>query len=178
MSIDKRWRELSVRSSGHIVLIGMMGAGKTSVGRALAARLRVRYADNDDALLARTGQDAAAFLLDHGADALHHLEHDLLDSALRDEDGAIVGAPGSIALDPHAAELLAGQRVVWLRASLATLAARTHRDPIRPLLGSDPTAALATLMRQREPGFARLATTTIDVDGLPVDAIVEQILAG
>jgi shikimate kinase len=154
----------------------MMGAGKSTVGAALAARLHVRYADNDAALVAQAGENAAAFLLGHGVEALHALEHDILAHALREPDSAVVGASGSIALDPQGAELLAGQTVVWLRASVDTLAARIHRDPVRPLLGSDPAAVLAALMREREPGFARLATSVIDVDGLPVDAIVDTIL--
>jgi shikimate kinase len=164
-------------SAAHIVLMGMMGAGKTTVGRALAARLDVRYADNDAALVTATGRDAAAFAMEHGVDALHRLEHDILAAALREEDGAVVGAPGSIAIDPDGAGLLGGQWVVWLRATLATLAARTRHDPVRPLLGTAPAAVLSALMRDREPGFARLATTIIDVDGLTVDAIVERILA-
>ncbi len=157
--------------------MGMMGAGKTSVGAALAARLRVRYADNDTALTARTGQTAAAYALEHGIPALHRLEHEVLADSLSRDDGSVVGAPGSIALDPLAADLLAGERVVWLRATLATLAARIHNDPVRPLLGGDPAAGLATLMREREPGFARLATTVLDVDGLSVEAIVDRLLA-
>ncbi len=169
---------MSDAGRAHIVLMGMMGAGKTTVGRALAARLGVEYADNDAALLARTGQTAASFLVAHGVAALHRLEHDVLADALRTEDRAVVGAPGSIALDPDAAALLAEHTVVWLRASLATLAERTRHDPIRPLLGADPAAALAPLVREREPGFASLATITVNVDGLAVDAIVDQILEG
>ena len=161
---------------GHIVLMGMMGAGKTTVGRALAERLDVRYADNDAALLARTGEDAASFALEHGVDALHRLEHEVLADALRAEDRAVVGAPGSIALDPDAEVVLRGQLAVWLRASLATLSARVHRDPVRPLLGADPDAVLAGLMREREPGFARLAGRVVDVDGLSVSGIVDRIL--
>jgi shikimate kinase len=157
--------------------MGMMGAGKTTVGRALAARLRVGYADNDAALVARAGQDAASFLVDHSVEALHALERDILARALAAEDGAVVGAPGSVALDPEAGALLAGHEVVWLRASVATLAARTHHDPIRPLLGTDPATVLAALVNEREPGFARLATRVVDVDGLSVDAIVDRLLS-
>ncbi|MDQ6856974.1 MAG: shikimate kinase [Candidatus Dormibacteraeota bacterium] len=154
-----------------------MGAGKTTVGAALATRLHVRYADNDAALLARAGQNAASFLADHGVDALHRLEHEILAGALDLSDGAVVGAPGSIALDPAGAELLSGNSVVWLRATAATLAARTHRDPVRPLLGGDPAAVLSALIREREPGFARLATVVIDVDQLSIDAIVDAVVA-
>lgn len=158
--------------------MGMMGAGKTTVGHALAARLGVAYADNDAALAARTGEDAASFARQNGVAELHRVEHQVLAEALSRDDRAVVGAPASVALDPRGASLLAGQSVVWLRASLATLAARTHHDPVRPLLGADPAAVLAALMREREPGFARLATTIVDVDGLTVDDIVERLLAG
>ena len=155
----------------------MMGAGKTTVGRALAARLGVPYADNDVAMVARTGHDAAWVARHKGVAALHDLENELLAQALSAADQAVVAAPGSIALDARAADLLAGQWVVWLRASLSTLAARTRHDPARPLLGAEPAVALATLMSAREPGFARLATTIVDVDGLTADAIVDTLLA-
>jgi shikimate kinase len=155
--------------------MGMMGAGKTTVGRALATRLGVPYADNDAALTARTGEDAASYALEHGVDRLHRLEHDILVDAVRAGNGAVVGAPGSIALDPDAPAVLAGQRAVWLRATLDTLSSRIPHDPVRPLLGTAPGAVLAALMREREPGFARLATSVVDVDGLTVDAIVDRI---
>jgi shikimate kinase len=157
--------------------MGMMGAGKTTVGRALAARLRVPYADNDEALLTRAGKDASAVASSGGIDSLHQLEHDVLADALRRDDHAVVSAPGSIALDPRGADLLAGQWVVWLRATLATLAERTHHDPIRPLLGRNAAAVLGALMSEREPAFDRLANDVVDVDGLTVDAIVDRILA-
>jgi shikimate kinase len=155
----------------------MMGAGKTTVGYALASRLRVAYADNDAALVARTGEDAASFARENGIPALHGVEYEVLAEALSRDDRAVVGAPGSVALSPRGAALLEGQWVVWLRATLATLAERTRHDPVRALLGTDPAAVLAALMREREPGFAHLATTIVDVDGLTVDAIVDSLLA-
>jgi shikimate kinase len=164
--------------ANHIVLVGMMGAGKTTVGRALAARLGVAYADNDDELRRRTGRDAAALVADVGAEELHTIEHDILATAVRRHDGSVVGAPGSVALDAHAPTFLAGQRVVWLRATLETLVARVHHDPVRPLLGTYPATALAGLMRKREPGFARLANLIVDVDGLSVDAVVDAVMSG
>ena len=168
---------LTARTAPHVVLMGMMGAGKTTVGHALAARLGVRYADNDEALVTRTGEDAAAFALDRSVDELHRVEYEVLADALRRDDHAVIGAPGSIALDPRGVELLAGQWVVWLRATLGTLAERIHHDPVRPLLGADPAAVLAELMDARAPGFARLASTIVDVDSLSVDAIVDRLLA-
>ncbi len=159
----------------HTVLVGMMGAGKSTVGAALATRLGVRYADNDVELVHRTGRDAATVLADENADALHAIEHRILADALAHSDRSIVGAPGSLALDPGGPALVRGQQVVWLRASVDTLVARVHRDPVRPLLGARPEDRLAELLAEREPGFARLATLVVDVDDLTVEAIVDRI---
>src|SRR5437660_3971849 len=109
----------SGRMTRHIVLMGMMGAGKTTVGEALAARLHLMYRDNDGALHARTGVDAATYAAQHGVEALHELEHDLLREALAAPVESVVGAPGSVALDASAADILDGADVVWLRARLA-----------------------------------------------------------
>jgi shikimate kinase len=160
----------------HVVLVGMMGSGKTSVGRALAAKLGVPYADNDDALVARTGVDAATFSKERGVPALHALEHELFAAALARPDGAVVSAPGSVALDPAAAGLLHGERVVWLRACLETLAERVRKDPARPLIGADVEPSLRALMSAREPVFQRLATDVVDVDGLDPQEVADRVL--
>lgn len=161
----------------HIVLIGMMGAGKSTVGRALATRLRVRYADNDEALAAVAGRSAAEIAHDEGVDALHHQEWRVLEDALRTDDRSVVGAPGSVAFDSARDQLFAGQTVVWLRARPQTLARRVEHDAARPLLGSDVVESLTHLAAAREPVYARLADVTVDVDGLDVDAVVERVLA-
>lgn len=158
--------------------MGMMAVGKTTVGRALASRLHVAYDDNDDALHARAGVDAATFAQQHGVDALHALEHDILKDAVGRDDRAVVGAPGSVALDPAASEVLRGQHAVWLRARVETLAARVRHDPARPLIGDDVEGTLRRLLAEREPGFQKLATSTVDVDELTVEQIVEQVVEG
>jgi shikimate kinase len=159
----------------HVVLIGMMGAGKTSVGRALAERLGVGYTDNDDGLRARTGLDAASVARQQGTTLLHRIEYEILDAALHRDDGAVIGAPASVALDDRAAALLAGHLVVWLRARPETLATRVRHDAARPLLGKNLIASLRVLAAEREPAFARLVSATVDVDGLSVDAVVDRV---
>jgi shikimate kinase len=159
-----------------VVLMGMMAVGKTTVGRALATRLDVDYADNDDELRVEAGVDAATFAQQHGVEALHALEHDILSRAVERVDRAVIGAPGSVALDAAAPQVLEGQWVVWLRASVETLAARVRHDPARPLIGSDVEGTLRRLIREREPGFARLASQTIDVDRLQVEEIVGRVV--
>ncbi len=162
--------------SAHIVLVGMMGAGKSTLGRALASRLGVEYADNDDGLRARTGLDAAAFASELGVELLHRIESEVLEAALARADRCVVGAAGSVAFDPRAPRLLAGQHVVWLRARVDTIAARVAHDPARPLLGRDLRGSLAGLLAEREPGFARLACVTLDVDGVDLATLVDRVL--
>ncbi|HVF05593.1 MAG TPA: shikimate kinase [Frankiaceae bacterium] len=153
----------------RIVIVGTMGAGKTTVGRALAARLGWRYWDNDTELRRRTGSSAATLAAAHGVDELHRIEAEVLAAGLALAEPAVVAAPGSVALhrpppfpDP----------VVWLRASPATLAARVGAGDGRPGLGS-----LAAVDAARRPGFAALATVTVDVDDRSVAEVVDAILA-
>jgi shikimate kinase len=159
-----------------VVLIGMMGAGKTSVGKALAERLGVGYADNDNELRTRTGLDAASVARDQSAMFLHRIEYEILDSALHRDDGAVIGAPASVALNERAAAPLAGNRVVWLRARPETLAARVGHDAARPLLGEDVIASLRGLAAERDRAFARLADAVVDVDGISVEEVVDRVV--
>ena len=175
--MDAPGGSLPLAQPRHVVLIGMMGAGKSTVGRALAARLGVRYADNDEALVGAAGSSAASLAHDRGVDALHQLEWRVLDEALRRDDGAVVGAPGSIAFDEARDAVLGGQLTVWLRARPETLARHVEHDAARPLLGSDVVESLTHLAAAREPVYARLADVTVDVDGLTVGDVVERVLA-
>jgi shikimate kinase len=163
---------------GRIVLVGSMGAGKTTVGRALAARLGWPYWDNDAELHRLAGAPVTKVAAE-GTERLHAVEAAVLRAALAAPPPLVVAAPGSAALDPSLADALAGERVVWLRASLATLAARVADGPARPLLGAapGPVTPVAALDAARRPGFAALATQVVDVDGVPVEEIVDAIVA-
>lgn len=152
-------------SRDRIVLVGMMGSGKTTVGRALAARLGWPYWDNDGALRARTGRDVAEVLLDEGSERLHDLEYAVLLDALAAPPPYVVSAPGSAALHPAARSRLAEEYVVWLRARPDTLAARVAGGPSRPFLGgADVAATVLALDAERRDGFAAIATYVVDVD--------------
>jgi shikimate kinase len=151
-----------VRTPGNqVVLIGMMGAGKTTVGRLLAHRLGWDFWDNDEALRRATGRTAAEEQRLGGADGLHATENRLLREALTGEKPTVFAAAASVVLDP---ETLRGVVTVWLRASAAREAeniahSRQHHRP----LPADAASALERLSEARLPLYVRLADITVDV---------------
>src|SRR5687768_12906808 len=109
----------------RIVLIGMMGSGKTTVGRLLAERIGWRYVDNDDVVRELSGREPAAIAADDGEDALHAFEAKALLAALADGSRIVVGAAAWVVLDEVSREALARERgVVYLRARPETLRER------------------------------------------------------
>lgn len=166
-----------LRRARHIVLMGMMGAGKTTVGKPLAGQLGVRYLDNDAILTEVLGSTAAEYADQHGVTALHQREASILATTLAAGQAAVIAAPGSIALWPSAKALLRGHTTVWLRAQPATLAQHVRLDSRRPLLAAATDDAVTDLLAAREAVYARLATVTIDVDGRPVQDIVDEVVA-
>jgi len=160
-----------------IVLLGMMGAGKTTVGRLIAARLGCPYLDNDDAVRQMTGREPAEIRATDGEDALHQLESDALAWALAGTPPVVVGAAGFVADDPRAPAMLAGEvHVVWLRARPATLRARIGSGQGRRAEATD-LDWLRQRAAEREPAYRALADTVIDVDDLTPDAVAGAIMA-
>jgi shikimate kinase len=162
----------------RIVFLGLMGAGKSTVGRLVAARLAAPFVDNDDQVRVRTGRRAREVEVTDGLAALHEVEAAALRDALELPTPVVITAAASAVASN--AELLAARAfTVWLRARPETLAARTLRDPSRPILpaGSDAGAArtaratLATQDRTRSALYERVADLVVDVDDrTPEDA--------
>jgi shikimate kinase len=164
--------------SDQVVLVGMMGAGKTTVGRELAARLGWRFLDSDAMVEASTGSTVAELFADRGEEAFRAEESRVLAEALSGGSRTVVSAAGGTVLDPANRELLAQtEAVVWLRADPATLAARVGTGSGRPLLDGDPAAALVALDAARRPFYGEVADVIIDVDDLEPSRVVDRILA-
>jgi shikimate kinase len=162
----------------RLLLIGMMGVGKTTVGRALATRLEWIYLDSDEQVFATTGRTVKEIATEDGFETLHRFEDDALVAALQYPSSCVIGVAGGALLAQSNRTLMKGERhVVWLKASLATLAARIGTTGERPHFDGDPAVTLSELYKVRRPLYAEVADVTIDVDDAAPEEIVERILA-
>lgn len=152
----------------HLVLTGLMGVGKTTVGRLAAAALHWPLCDSDVEILAREGETVRELQERSGAAALHRLEAAILLEQLASARPSVICAAAGTIEDARCRAALGADdvSVVWLRASLATLVARYDGDPHRPRYAEGTQAALAAQLARRAPQFASVAELTLDVDGL------------
>ncbi len=161
----------------RIVLVGMMGVGKTTTGRLLADRLGWPYLDSDAQVMADTGRSVPELFAEHGEAAFRAEEARVLSEALSGEDPVVVSAAGGVVLSPDNRDLLARSgTVVWLRADPAVLTERVGDGAGRPLLDDDPAAALASLYEVRRPLYASVADVVVDVDDLAPAEVVDRVL--
>lgn len=156
----------------------MMGAGKSTVGRALAQRLGRPYLDSDEQVERATGRTVPEIFEANGEGAFRAEEKKALAEAATSDGPVVVSVAGGAVLDPDNRRLLreAGT-VVWLRAEVDTLAARVGSGEGRPLLSDDPADTLRRLYAERRPLYEELADVVVDVDGITPDEAVERILA-
>jgi shikimate kinase len=161
----------------RVLLVGMMGAGKTTVGRSLSSLLGWPYFDNDELLARAVGKSTRAVQREQGERALRRAESAALDVALSAAGPLVAGVAAGVVMSPLDRDRLReGGFVVWLRARLSTLARRVEGTD-RPWLGDDPAAALARLAAGRAALYESVADLIVDVDELPADAVAERIAA-
>jgi shikimate kinase len=168
----------SAEGARTIVLVGMMGAGKSTVGRALSARTGWRYVDNDELVRRISGRGATEIRAADGEDALHAIEEQAFEASLALEPPVVIGAAAAVVLDPaDRARLRSGPYVVWLRARPETLLAHIGSGAGRRTEATDP-AWIAARATERAPLYAQVASQVVDVDDRSPDEIAESILAG
>jgi shikimate kinase len=157
-----------------IVVVGFMGAGKTTVGQLLAAKLGVPFTDSDHVIEDRAGKPIRQIFADDGEPAFRRLEHEVIASLLAGGDGVLALGGGAVA-DPGTRALLDGLPVVYLRISYADAIWRVGGDRGRPMLARPDVAQLHA---DRDSLYAEVATLTVDAGSGSPDDIVLAILAG
>jgi len=151
--------------AARILLTGMMGAGKSTVGRAIAARTGWAYLDNDELVKLATDRPTPEVLAGSNEATLRRVERAALDAALAAPTPLVASVAAGVILDASARLLMHdGTFVVYLRATLATLTARVGDGSGRPWLGDDVPGALARLLDGREALYVQAADLVLDVD--------------
>jgi shikimate kinase len=161
----------------RVLLVGMMAAGKSTVGRRLADQLGWSYYDNDELLRRAVGVDTRTLLERDGEAALRRGESAALTVAITEGGPLVAGVAGGVVEDPlDRARLRTGGFVVWLRATIDTLVRRAQGSD-RPWLGDDPRAALTALYAGRADLYLSVASYVVDVDELAPAEVAARILA-
>ncbi len=161
----------------HVVLVGMMGVGKTTVGRLLAERLGRPFLDSDELVEARTGTTVAQIFERDGEAAFRALETQVLVECVASPTPAVIAAAGGTVLAPDNRRLLRGAgTVVWLRAPVPVLVGRVAGSTHRPAVADDPEGTLARLAEGREELYDAVSDLRLDATR-PVEASVDEILA-
>jgi shikimate kinase len=159
-----------------LILVGMMGAGKTTVGRELARRRDMRFADCDHELIARTGVSIPIIFDVEGETGFRRRESRILDELTAEHD-IVIATGGGVVLDPANRTLLARRgTVIYLDVPPHVLWERTRYDRNRPLLQvADPRARIDELHRQRDPLYRQIADIVIDGERGGSAAMANQI---
>lgn len=161
-----------------IVMVGMMGAGKTAIGRRLAQRLGMPFVDADAEIERAAGCTIAEIFEKHGEAVFRDGERRVIARLLVGPVGVLATGGGAF-MDPETrARIRAGAISVWLKADLDTLVERVSRRGHRPLLrNGDPREILAQLMTERYPIYAQ-ADITVETGDAPTAATVERVIDG
>jgi shikimate kinase len=166
------------RAGKHLVLIGLMGAGKTSVGQECARRLGRPFVDTDDLVVSGARLSVEAIFAAGGEARFRELEREVVATVCASPEPLVIACGGGTVLDPENRRALRGAGLlIWLRAPAATLLTRVGDGSTRPLLRDDPAAALARLVRLRAPAYEAAAHACIDTDCLDIAAVADAVLS-
>ena len=162
----------------NIILVGPMGAGKTTIGKQLAQQLGREFYDSDRVIEEHTGADIPLIFELEGEAGFRKREKNILADLVKKND-IVLATGGGVVLDPDNRELLSKSGfVVYLNAPLSQLINRTSKDKNRPLLQTeDPKKKLEEILSVRDPLYRDVADEIIKTDVSPVRNVVKKIMA-
>lgn len=162
--------------AGNFFLVGLMGAGKTTVGRALARKTGKTFYDSDHEIEAKTGVKVATIFEIEGEQRFRDRESCAI-AELVQRDNIILATGGGAILRAENRQLLKSHGIViYLRANIDDLLARTQHDRNRPLLQTaDPRAKLESLFKERDPLYTEVADLIVDTTQQNVNLLVTQL---
>jgi shikimate kinase len=156
-----------------VILIGPPGSGKSTVGPLLADLLHVSFLDTDDEVASIARKPVGDIFVEDGEPAFRALERPVVHRALR-YHGVVALGSGAVTDEPTQ-QLLAGHRVVYLETGFAEVAKRSGLSRPRIPVPGNPRGMLRAMLEERRPLYERLATVTVDTDGLSPEEIASQI---
>lgn len=162
----------------NLVLCGMMGAGKTTVGKHLAKRIGRQLVDTDNVITERYGDIPSIF--QHSGEAHFRTLEKQIVAELSLQDGLIISTGGGLVLQKENVEKLKQKgELIYLQASVETLSKRVKADGARPLLQSETesvNARLSKLLTERKPVYEQVADHIVDVDEKTPEKIADEII--
>ena len=159
-----------------VVLVGAMGAGKTTVGRLVAEALGVELLDTDEMIERTAGKTVSEIFVDDGEPHFRALERAAVAEALAAHEGVLALGGGAV-VDPATRDLLAGHRVVFLRVGLSDAAQRVGLGVSRPLLLGNVRGRIKQLLDERAPVYESVARHVVETDGLSAAEVADRVLA-
>jgi len=169
---------VGIAADQHLVLVGLMGSGKSTVARIAADRLGRRMIDSDAVIEAATGRTVRQIFADEGEEAFRKLETAALHDALASPEPVVIAAAGGVVLRKENRTALkhANARVVWLCATPDVLVERVTSSGHRPLLDDDPAGTLQRMYVEREGLYREVADAVVLVDHRSPSDVVEAVL--
>jgi shikimate kinase len=161
----------------HLVLVGLMGAGKSTVGPCCAERLGRPFVDTDDEIVTRAAMPFDEIWSTGGEARFRELEREVVADVCASPDPLVIATGGGAIVDPdNRRRFKAAGVVVWLHAPTAVLAARVGDGSTRPLLAGDPAGALARLGAARQEAYESSADVVVETGDREVDAVAAAVL--
>jgi len=165
----------------NLVLIGYRGSGKSTVGRKLASRLKMKFVDIDDLIEDHQGVPISDIVKSHGWGHFRKLERSAIEEITKEDRIIIAPGGGAVLNSDNVNALRKNGLILWLKADKQTLLKRLHQDPgtntRRPTLtGKGTSEELKEVMSVREPIYERVSEIQIDTSTLDVETVVEKVL--